>query len=205
MGIFKNWIEGLDFDSDKAFSQKHKTQASNIGEALGFVKPLVKYSEGSFATLYYHPTKKNLLIKVTSHKSDIMNLVQAQKLNSNNIVKLFSWRGSQKVKELPALDSFAIIVELVSGLPMIYSTSEFYELSFNGRFEFASNWLSAGGHPRQHTILNKHNKNNELEHMNLSELFQTLYNAKKYHIDLSDFEDNIIDSVSRYVIIDMGY
>jgi hypothetical protein len=124
----------------------------------------------------------------------------------NNVIKLFDWENKQKVKEIPNLNSLAIIVEKIDGPSMTYTTSDFYELSLNGRFELASDWIMQGGNKNQQIIMDKYQQNNDQEHYKLYDLFKTLHSLKKfYRIELSDFEDNIIDNGNRYVIIDMGF
>lgn len=196
---FKEWLE------DDVFSQKEKTQKSNISKILGFKKELFKVSEGTFATLYQHPKERNKLIKVTSHKEDVVNLARSQNIKSENIVKLFPWNKKEIIKKLPDLNSYAIIVEKIIGSPMKYSTSEFYDLSLRN-FEKAKDWLLAGGNQMQNIILSRHEKNTDEEKEKLANLFGTLYLIKKfYKIDLVDFQDNILETNERYVLIDMGY
>lgn len=196
---FKLWLE------INIFAQKQKSQSKNIGKLLGFAQPLVKFSEGTFATLYQHPKNPSLLIKITAHKSDILNIVKSQKLNSPNVVRVFDWDDGEKIKELPSINSLAIIVEKISGGHLEYITSDFYDLSL-GNFELAHEWLDSGGHKIQQKILDRYGKNNEKEHNKLSSLFKTLFQIEKFYgIELSDFQDNIIDDGEKYVIIDMGF
>lgn len=205
--MFKQWLTyNESFASERIFNQRDITQKSNIGELLGFEKPLVKYSQGSIATLYEHPTNKKLLIKVTAHESDILNIIKAQRLKSPNVVKVFSWKNKGLIKELPSLNSLAIIVEKILGDSMVYTTSHFFDLSLNGNFELAADWLDSTVHKLQKAILDHYNKNNTEEHLKLSSLFRTLHELEKfYHIELSDFQDNILDAGDRYVIVDMGF
>jgi hypothetical protein len=203
--LFKEWLL-VDSSYNSLFLQRDKTQKSNIGEILGFGKNLVKFSQGSIATLYSHPFDKNLLVKVTSHKEDAMNLVRSQKLKSRNVVRLFPWRSGDLARSLPSLNSWALMVEKIVGDSMVYMTGDFFELSLNGKFELASDWLNSTVHKRQNLILDRYNKNNTEEHLKLAELFKTLHNLEKfYQIELSDFQDNILDAGDRYVIIDMGF
>lgn len=201
---FKDYLEVV---GEKLFTLRDITQRSDIASLLGFINPLDKYSQGSIATIYQHPADANLLIKVTSHKSDVDNLVRAQRLNSSNVVKLFPWRGGKLVKEIPSLDSYAIIVEKVTGSSMVYTTNDFYELSLGGKFDLAADWLdSADIHKKQKSILDRYKKNYSEEHSKLSNLFRTLDKLEKYYrIELSDFQDNILDSGDRYVVVDMGF
>jgi hypothetical protein len=202
--FFKEWLLLNSYDT--LFLQRDKTQKSNIGKILGFGKNLVKFSQGSIATLYQHPESPNLLIKVTSHKEDISNIITAQKLKSPNVVRAVPWNSKEMVKNLPSLNSQAIIVEKVMGNPMVYTTSDFFDLSLNGQFELAADWLNSTVHKVQAKILDRYNKNNIEEHTKLASLFLTLSKLEKfYNIELSDFQDNILDSGDRYVIIDMGF
>lgn len=205
--MFKQWLTyNESFASERIFNQRDITQKSDVGKLLGFEKPLAKYSQGSIATLYEYPNKKNLLIKVTAHEDDVLNIVKAQRLKSSNVVKAFSWKNKGLIKELPSLNSFAIIVEKILGSSMVYTTSHFFDLSLNGNFELAADWLDSTVHKLQKTILDYYNKNNTEEHLKLSSLFKTLYKLDKfYHIELSDFQDNILDAGDRYVIVDMGF
>jgi hypothetical protein len=201
---FKEWLENLAYE--KAFAQRDVTQKTNVGKLLGFPKNLNIINQGSFATLYQHPKHKDRIIKITSHKEDVYNLVKAQQLNSNNVAKVYDWDNKQKIKEIPHLSSFAIIVENIVGSPMVYTTNDFYELTLGGKFNLASDWILQGGNPKQKLIMEKYDKNNDQEHNKLFELFRTLYQLRKfYKIDLSDFEDNIIDAKDRYVLVDMGF
>lgn len=201
---FKEYLENLDYE--KAFGQRDITQQSNVGKLLGFPKNLQLKKQGSFASLYQHPKYKDRLIKITSHKEDVYNLVKAQNLKSRNVVKVFDWDNKQKIKELPNLNSLAIIVENVTGYPMVYTTGDFYELSLGGRFNLASDWILQGGNEKQKSIMEKYDRNDDSEHNKLFELFRTLYQLRKfYKIDLSDVEDNILDSNDRYVMVDMGF
>lgn len=199
---FKKWVE-----SEEVFLYKQNLQKEkNIGNILGFKSPLTKVKEGTFATIYQHPKEKNKLIKITSHEEDVKNLLKCQNIKSDNVVKIFSWNKKERFKALPNFKSYAIIVEKIEGTPMVYSTPEFYQLSLNGRFELAKDWLNSGGKPEQNNILEKHQKNTIEEHDKLSDLFHSLSTIKKfYRIDLVDFQDNILEEKNRYVIVDMGY
>jgi hypothetical protein len=188
------------------FSQRDITQKSNISKLLGFTNALKKVAQGSFATLYQHPKYKEALIKVTSHKEDIQNLIRAQRAKSNNIVKLYDWEDGSKFKAVPSLKSWAVIVERIDGSPMQYTTNHFYMLAINGNYELAKDWMDAGGSEEQQQIMELYGLNNNQEHIKLAELFETLdILSNNFNIDLSDFEDNIIDNGSRYVMIDMGF
>lgn len=219
---FKNWLENLrtlddetlddeilgkkNFLGSSIFDQKAITQQSNISQILGFVNPLVKVAEGTFATLYQHPDFKDRLIKVTAHKSDVQNIVKAQRLNSHNIVRVFNWHDGSLIKAVPALNSLAIIIEKIQGKTLPYATNHFYDIIFDGNFELAKDWIDAGGNPKQKKILSLYKKNNDKEHEKLSDLFGCLDQLQKnYRIDLVDFQDNILDNGSRYVIVDMGF
>jgi dsDNA-binding SOS-regulon protein len=205
---FLKWLKLTEsqLPSEDIFSLRDKTQKSDVSKILGFGKPLVKYSQGSVATLYNHPKNKNLLIKITSHKQDILNIVKAQKLDSPNVVKCFPWENGDILKNVPSLSSLAIIVEKIKGSSMVYNTGEFFDLSLFGRFELAADWLDSTVHKKQTVVLDKHGKNSPEEHLKLSSLFKTLHNLERfYKIELSDFQDNILDDGNRYVIIDMGF
>ena len=69
---FKVWIESNDFD--KKVDRKFLTQKTDVGKLLGFSKKLKKIKQGSFATIYEHPTENYKIIKITAHKSDVYNL-----------------------------------------------------------------------------------------------------------------------------------
>lgn len=124
---------------------------------------------------------------------------------SNNVVKLHKWDDGKLAKELPTLKAWALLVEKISGEPIDYSTGHFYKLCYNGNFEFAKDWLMAGGSPEQLNILKLYNLDDDSELYKLAELFGTLHELSKYGIDLSDFDQNVIDNGSRYVIIDLGF
>jgi hypothetical protein len=198
---FRTWLENY----EKAFAQRDRTQKTDVGRSLGFKNNLIKYSQGSFATLYQHPKQPDRLIKITSHKEDVQNLVRAQRLNSPNIPRLFDWEDGSKTKQLPKLNSLAIMVEKIEGRPMAYMTGDFYELSLGGRFELAADWIAYGGNEKQKPVLEKYDLDNDREHDKLAQLFRTLGELEKYRIELSDLEDNIIDAGGRYVIVDMGF
>lgn len=203
---FKIWMEGSNDNFYKKVDRKFLTQKTDVGKLLGFSKKLKKIKQGSFATIYEHPEDNNKIIKITAHKSDVYNLAKSQKLNSDNIVKLFDWNDKEKIKKIPELKSYAIIVENIIGKHMIYSTGEFFSLSLDGDFDTAAEWLDYEGKEIQKEIMEKYNKNNVKEHQKLSDLFKTLSKLEKYYrIELSDFQDNIIDDGKRYVIVDMGY
>jgi hypothetical protein len=202
---FKQYFEAK-LSGEALFGQRDITQKSNVGKLLGFINPLVKFSQGSMATLYEHPADARLLIKVTSHEDDVKNLAKAQKINSPNVVKLFPWKNKKLIKELPSLNSYAIIVEKIVGDSMLYTSSEFIELSLNGSFDLAADWLDGNLHKKQIVVLDRHNKNDIKEHYKLSGLFRSLHKLESFYgIELSDFQDNILDTVDRYVIVDMGY
>jgi hypothetical protein len=206
--FFKEWLNLSEAktDYDAMFSQRDKTQKSDVSSLLGFKKPLVKFSQGSLATLYQHPTNKNLLIKITSHKEDINNIVKAQSLeNLTNVVRVFPWSDGKMVKNLPSLNSLAIIVEKVSGAPMVYTNNDFLALGLNGSFEKAADWLLGTMLKEQEAILDRYNKNDIDEHYKLISLFKTLNKLAGYRIELSDFDQNILDTGDRYVIVDMGF
>lgn len=198
---FRTWIESY----EKAFAQRDMTQKADVGKSLGFNAKLIKYSQGSFATLYQHPKHLDRLIKITAHKEDVKNLVRAQRLNSPNIPRLFDWEDGTKIKQLPKLNSLAIMVEKIEGRPMAYTTSDFYELSLGGRFELAADWMAHGGNEKQRPVLEKYGLDDDREHDKLAQLFRTLGELEKYRIEMSDVQDNIIDDGMRYVVVDMGF
>lgn len=201
---FRTWLEEI--AHEKAFAQRDRTQKADVGRLLGFKTNLMRYSQGSFATLYQHPRRRDRLIKITAHKEDVHNLARAQNLNSPNIPKLFDWEDGKKVKELPSLNSVAIMVEKIDGSPMAYTTGDFYDLSLDGKFGLASDWIMHGGTPKQKKVMEKYGLDGEMEHSRLATLFATLRDLRKfYRIDLSDFQDNIMDAGGRYVLVDMGF
>jgi hypothetical protein len=169
---------------------------------------------------------------VTSHQDDIENIVRAQGLNSPNVVKAYAWDGKKNfIKNLPTLNSSAIIVEKVVGNSMVYTSSEFITLSLNGDFDSAKQIIDVfdsngkiikGKLPPyyaqlydkkikvQSAILTNRNRNNETEKNKLSSLFGAFSDLASlaYNIEMSDFDQNIIETNepnSRYVIIDMGF
>jgi hypothetical protein len=203
--FFREWLL-LDASYEGLFAQRDKTQKSNVGKLLGFGKNLVKFSQGSIATLYGHPSDGRLLIKVTSHREDVANLVRAQRLQSPNVVRVFPWDSGKMVRDIPSLNSQALIVEKVVGGPMPYMTGDFFELGLNGEFELAADWLNSTVHKRQALVLDRYGRNEAEEHLKLAALFGTLHSLEKfYRIELSDFQDNILDAGDRYVIVDMGF
>lgn len=191
--------------SDAAFNQRAKTQKVDIGKLLGFSQPLNMVAHGSFATLYNNPGIQGTLIKVTSHKEDVQNTIKAQRLKSQNIVKTFEWASGEMAKKLPSIKSWALQVERVNGKPLQYSTGHFYALAYNGNFELAKDWLDYGGSDEQKKILRAYNTLHASELVKLSQLFESLHGLSRLGIDISDFEDNILDSGDRYVIIDLGF
>jgi hypothetical protein len=209
--FFKDWLNLSEVKYDNMFSQRDKNQfmlqspKSSVSKKLGFNEPLIKYSQGSLATLYQHPTDKDLLIKITPHKKDVENIIMAQKIESPNVVKAFRWEDSTNVKNLPSLHSIAIIVEKINGTPMVYTNNDFLDLALGGTFEKAADWLLGTMLEKQEEILKRYNKNETNEHYKLAELFKTLNKLKKYRIILSDFDQNILDTADRYVIVDMGF
>ena len=190
---------------ESAISSRDKAVKSNISKYLGFNKPLELFAKGTFAAVYKHPTDEDKLIKVTAHKDDIRNTIKAQKLNSKNIVKLYPWENNKLYKEIPELKSWAIIVEKIAGNPMEYTSSEFFILAYNGDFDKAKDWLAAGGSKQQLNILAYHDKNNDSEQSKLADLFETLFKLQRSGIELSDFDQNIMDVENRYVIVDLGF
>lgn len=201
---FRTWLEEM--AHEKAFAQRDRTQKADVGRLLGFKTNLIRYGQGSFATLYQHPRRRDRLIKITGHREDVQNLVRAQNLKSPNIPVLFDWEDGRKTKELPELNSVAVMVEKIDGHPMAYTTSDFYELSLGGRFGLATDWIMHGGNPKQKAVMERHGLDVDAEHGKLAQLLETLKNLRKfYRIDLSDFQDNIIDAGGRYVIVDMGF
>ena len=203
---FKEFIEANAATEDEIFGQKDITRKTDISRLLGFNKPLQIYNkQGSFATLYIHPTNNALLIKVTSHDSDIVNLIKAQKIQSHNIPKLEKWPDGQLLKSLPKLKSKALIVEKIIGKSMVYPTNAFIKLTLNGNFELAKDWLDSGGHKAQLSILDYFKKNTPEELSKLSDLFAAMLQLERVGIELVDFSDNILDAGNRYVIIDMGF
>jgi hypothetical protein len=132
---FKSWLEALtafdDKQSEKFFGQRDKIQKSNMGKLLGFAKPLIKINQGSLATIYQHPDNPDQVIKVTSHKDDLMNLHAAQRLKSRNVVKLFT-----KPELVPKMSKvFWAIEEKINAGPMIYDTGSFISLIHGDHYE----------------------------------------------------------------------
>jgi hypothetical protein len=123
-----------------------------------------------------------------------------------NSIDYMDWKNGEKIKKIPELNSYAMIVEKIQGKPIIYTTSEIYDLSLSGKFELAADWLDYEPRKIQSAILEKYNNNNDKENGKLAELFRSLQQIKNfYKIDLVDFQDNIIDEGNRYVIVDLGF
>lgn len=190
--------------AENIFTARERIDKANIGKLLGYNKPLKKIATGTFSNIFLHPTDQSKLIKVTSHKSDVQNTIRAQRLNSNNIVKLHSWEDGQTAKPLPTIKAWALQVEKIDGPPLKYPTDHFLRLGYMGSFEKAADWLKAGGSESQNKILQQY-KANDTEKEKLAELFDALQSLSRIGIELSDFDQNIIDNGSRYVIIDLGY
>ena len=188
----------------EGFGCRSVIDKTNIGKLLGLAKTLKKFASGSFANLYEYPGRDDILIKVTCHRSDVVNAVKAQRIGSNCIVKLTDWEDGKAYKELPSIKSWALLVEKIVGKPMIYSTGDFYTLCYNGDFDLAKDWCEAGGSDVQKQILKKYSFG-EAELNRLSKLFEALRSLGRLRIELSDFEDNIMDSGDRYVIVDLGF
>lgn len=190
---------------ESAISSRDRLIKTGAHKYLGFSKPLKLYAKGTFAALFQHPTDEDKLIKITAHKDDIRNSIKSQKLQSPNIVKLYPWDNGKLFKEIPELKSYALIVQKISGSPMDYTSNEFFTISYNGNFEKAKDWASAGGSKQQLNLITYHRKNVDTELDKLAELFNTLHNLQRTGIELSDFDQNIIDNGQRYVIIDLGF
>lgn len=190
--------------AENIFTARERIDKSNIGKLLGYNKPLRKIATGTFSNIFLHPTDQSKLIKVTCHKSDVQNTIRAQRLNSNNIVKLYSWEDGQSAKPLPTIKAWALQVEKIDGPPLKYPTDYFLRLGYMGSFEKAADWLKAGGSESQNKILQQY-KADDTEKEKLAELFDALQSLSRIGIELSDFDQNIIDNGSRYVIIDLGY
>ena len=207
---FKLWLDSTvatadDRKSEKFFGQRDKIQNSNIGELLGFKKPLIKINQGSLATIYQHPENENQIIKVTSHKDDLMNLFLAQKLNSRNIVKLFT--RPEPVPKMPK--AFWAVEEKVNGEPMVYDTGSFIGLINGDRMESIKGAVKsivyADTDRTRSMILDRFDKNNDEEYTKLSDLFETLLNLERMRISMVDFAQNILDDGDHYVIVDLGF
>lgn len=190
--------------AENIFNARERIDKANIGKLLGYNKPLKKIATGTFSNIFLHPTDQSKLIKVTSHKSDVQNTIRAQRLSNNNIVKLYSWEDGQSAKPLQTIKAWALQVEKIDGPPLKYPTDHFLRLGYMGSFEKAADWLKAGGSESQNKIL-QHYKADDIEKEKLAELFDALQSLSRIGIELSDFDQNIIDNGSRYVIIDLGY
>lgn len=195
---FKIWLENLVQQSEKAFTAKKKIQKSDIASELGFNQPLQKYAEGSFSTLYQHPTQQNVLIKVTSHESDARRAWKAQSLESLSIVHLLD-KPIQKI--INGVKCWILLVEKVTGKSIHYSNVDILRLY--DLFKKYENYIF--DYPESLKILKLYNSNNEEEHEKLITLFETMKKLEEINIHLVDLTDNIIDNGQRYVIIDLGF
>jgi len=204
---FKSWFEAtssVNSKYEKFFSQRDLIQKKDVGNLLGFKKPLIKINQGSLATIYQHPNNPNWVIKVTSHLEDVKNIQKAQRLNSKNVVKLFG--NPQKVPE--NTNFYWMIVEKINGNHMVYDTNSFIALIHGDHDEnikdASTSILYTDGGIRE-KILNRYGKNSEEELEKLSSLFETFYKLQQIGIEMSDFAENIIDDGEKYVIIDLGF
>lgn len=195
---FKIWLENLVQQSEKAFTAKKKIQKSDISKELGFNQPLQKYAEGSFSTLYQHPTQQNVLIKVTSHEADARRTWKAQSLESLSIVHLLD-KPIQKI--INGVKCWILLVEKVIGESIHYSNVDILKLY--DLFKKYDKYIF--DYPESLKILKLYNSNNEEEHEKLITLFETMKKLEEINIHLVDLTDNIIDNGQRYVIIDLGF
>lgn len=203
---FKKWLESAQVKTkyDNFFGQRDLIQKQDLGSLLGFKVPLKKIAQGSLATIYEHPKNPNWLIKVTSHVQDIKNIHKAQKLDSENVVKLFG--NPQQVPQNP--NFYWIIVEKVNGSPMVYDTNSFIALihgDYNEKLKDASTSILYTDGGIRRSILERYGKYSEEELEKLSSLFEALYKLSQIGIEITDFADNILDDGKKYVIVDLGF
>jgi hypothetical protein len=154
---------------------------------------------GSHATAYDVGDGK--VLKVTSDVKDANNLLRAQNLNDPGVVKAY---GSSKVG---VSDGVAILVDKVEGELMPYSTGELHALIQGTNFQelpMARITILRDNTGIRKKILDKHGRNHKEERKKLSSLFTTLIKLEKIGIDFDDFAENVIDTDTRYVVIDLG-
>jgi hypothetical protein len=201
---FKKWLESsmLDQKASQTFVKQNWDQNA-ILYALGLQPTkLNKVNTGSFATVYQYPNDPHKVIKVTSDKADAHRLINAQKLNSPNIVKIY------KSAQLPN-GSMILVSDFINGASMPYTSNTISALitgknMMDSAINASRKILQPGTSPFRDRILQKFGHDNAHERQKLSELFMTLARLERMGIDINDFTDNVIDNGQHYVIIDMG-
>lgn len=215
---FKTWIEeyenqtatfsSLDQKADDFFRNASKMNIpfDTILNALGLPKSNTKpkiIGKGTKATVYSNPHNPQQVIKLTSDRNDAKNFnnLLKKRFLSPNVAKCY---GIAKAGP----NAYAMLLDYVSGNAMRYTNEEFTTLiqgdNFTDYQEAILELNRAKFGKSRMRIFQNHNVNPLKETMKLVPLFRTLSQMEKFGIDLFDFDQNIIDNGTTYILVDLG-
>jgi hypothetical protein len=175
------------------------TDIDKLQKSLGIdLSGIEEIGSGTMATVYKIGNK---VLKVTRDNKDVINTVKAQRIKSNNVVKIY------KLSREGLSNGTAMVLDFVDGQLAPFSTGEWHALiqgSGMDELSDAVKLMLTDNKGIRNKILTDHGLNDNKSRAKISELFKTLRMLQSINVNIDDLGDNIIDTGDRYVLIDLG-
>jgi hypothetical protein len=175
------------------------TDVGKLQKSLGVdLSNMQEVGHGTMATVYKVGDKA---LKITRDNKDVIHTVKAQRIKSNNVVKI------HRLSKDGLSSGTAMLLDFVDGPLVPFSTGEWHALIQGSGMDELSDAIKlilTDNKGIRNKILTDHGLNDSKSRSKISEMFKTLRALQSMNINIDDLGDNIIDAGDRYVLIDLG-
>lgn len=175
------------------------TDIDKLQKSLGVdLSDMEEIGHGTMATVYKVGDKA---LKITRDNKDVIHTVKAQRIKSNNVVKI------HRLSKDGLSSGTAMLLDFVDGPLVPFSTGEWHALIQGSGMDELSDAIKlvlTDTKGIRNKILTDHGLNDNKSRSKISEMFKTLRALQSMNINIDDLGDNIIDAGDRYVLIDLG-
>lgn len=175
------------------------TDINKLQKSLGIdLSNMEEIGHGTMATVYKVGDKA---LKITRDNKDVIHTVKAQRIKSNNVVKI------HRLSKDGLSSGTAMLLDFVDGQLVPFSTGEWHALiqgSGMDELSDAVKLILTDTKGIRNKILTDHGLNDNKSRSKISEMFKTLKSLQSMNVNIDDLGDNIIDAGDRYVLIDLG-
>jgi len=175
------------------------TDINKLQKSLGInLSGMQEIGHGTMATVYKIGDKA---LKITRDNKDVIHTVKAQRIKSNNVVKI------HRLSKDGLSSGTAMLLDFVDGPLAPFSTGEWHALIQGSGIDELSDAVKlilTDNKGIRNKILTDHGLNDNKSRSKISELFKTLRSLQSIGVNIDDLGDNIIDTGDRYVLIDLG-
>ncbi len=175
------------------------TDINKLQKSLGVdLSGMQEIGHGTMATVYKVGDKA---LKITRDNKDVINTVKAQRIKSNNVVKI------HRLSKDGLSSGTAMLLDFINGQLAPFSTGEWHALIQGSGMDELSDAIKlilTDNKGIRNKILTDHGLNDSKSRSKISEMFKTLRALQSINVSIDDLGDNIIDAGDRYVLIDLG-